>query len=87
MTTTIPINIRAVQVQPNKTVKVISIPFGQDELIRVRAVALNPTDWKHGLSDWGTPGSILGSDCAGDVLQVGSAVKHLKVGECVAGFM
>ncbi|KAE9393203.1 hypothetical protein BT96DRAFT_999652 [Gymnopus androsaceus JB14] len=73
MTTTIPINIRAVQVQPNKTVKVISIPFGQDELvknlpddqiiIRVRAVALNPTDWKHGLSDWGTPG--IGDRVAG----------------------
>ncbi|KAE9403137.1 GroES-like protein [Gymnopus androsaceus JB14] len=96
MTATIPTNIRAVQVQPDKTVKVISIPFGEDELvknlpedqviIRVRAVGLNPTDWKHALGDWGTPGSILGCDCAGDVLQVGSAVKHLEVGDRVAGF-
>ncbi|KAH7869401.1 chaperonin 10-like protein [Lentinula edodes] len=92
----IPTNIRAVQVQPDKTVKVIQIPFGQDDLvknlpedqliIRVRAVALNPTDWKHGIGEWGAAGTILGCDSAGDVVKVGSAVKHLKVGDRVAGF-
>ncbi|KAJ3841909.1 chaperonin 10-like protein [Lentinula raphanica] len=92
----IPTNIKAIQVQSDRTVKVIEIPFGQDELvknlpedqliIRVRAVGLNPTDWKHGLGDWGTGGTILGCDAAGDVVKVGSAVKHLKVGDRVAGF-
>ncbi|KAE9388123.1 GroES-like protein [Gymnopus androsaceus JB14] len=92
----IPNNIKAIQVQANKTVKLVEIPFGQQDLVknipedqvivRVRAVGLNPTDWKHGLSEWGTPGAILGCDCAGDVVRVGSAVKHLKVGNRVAGF-
>ncbi|KAJ4468788.1 chaperonin 10-like protein [Lentinula aciculospora] len=96
MATEIPSNIRAIQVQEDKTVKLIQIPFGQDDLvksipedqliIRVRAVGLNPTDWKHGIGEWGTPGAILGCDSAGDVIKVGSAVKHLKVGDRVAGF-
>lgn len=33
-TTTIPTHIRAVQVQPNKTVKVITIPFGEHDLVK-----------------------------------------------------
>jgi len=92
----IPNNIKAIQVQADRTVKLVEIPFGQQDLVknipedqiivRVRAVGLNPTDWKHGLWEWGTPGAILGCDCAGDVVRVGSAVKHLKVGNRVAGF-
>lgn len=34
MTSTIPTNIRAIQVQPDKTVKVIWIPFGEHELVK-----------------------------------------------------
>ncbi|KAE9388121.1 GroES-like protein [Gymnopus androsaceus JB14] len=92
----IPNNIKAIQVQADRTVKLVEIPFGQQDLVKnipedqvivhVRAVGLNPTDWKHGLWAWGTPGTILGCDCAGDVVRVGSAVKHLKVGNRVAGF-
>jgi NADPH:quinone reductase-like Zn-dependent oxidoreductase len=92
----IPKNIKAIQVQPDKTVKIIEFAFGEHDLVKnlpkdqviiqVKAVALNPTDWKHGLGDWGSPNTILGCDCAGDVVRVGSAVKHLKVGDRAAGF-
>ncbi|KAF9068920.1 chaperonin 10-like protein [Rhodocollybia butyracea] len=92
----LPETIKALQVQPGKSVKVVQIPFASQDLvkhlpsdqviIRVRAVGLNPTDWKHALGDWGTPGTISGCDSAGDVVKVGSAVKHLKVGDRVAGF-
>ncbi|KAE9407341.1 GroES-like protein [Gymnopus androsaceus JB14] len=95
ITTKIPDNIRAIQIQAGKTVKVVSIPFGQHDLVKnlprdqiiiyVRAVALNPVDWKQAFGEWGVPGSILGVDCAGYVIQVGSAVKHLKVGDRAAG--
>jgi len=92
----LPETIKALQIQPEKGVKVVQIPFASQDLvehlpsdqviIRVRAVALNPTDWKHALGDWGTPGTISGCDSAGDVVKVGSAVKHLKVGDRAAGF-
>lgn len=52
----------------------------------MRVVSLNPTDWKHALGEWGTPGTIAGCDSAGDVVKVGSAVKHLQVGDRAAGF-
>ncbi|KIK70162.1 hypothetical protein GYMLUDRAFT_34642 [Collybiopsis luxurians FD-317 M1] len=91
-----PETIKALQIQSNKTVEVVDIPFASQDLvknlpedqviIRVRAVGLNPTDWKHALGVWGTPGTISGCDGAGDVVKVGSAVKHLKVGDRAAGF-
>ena len=54
--------------------------------VRVRAVGLNPTDWKHAYSPLGTVGTIVGCDASGDVVAVGSAVTHVKVGDRVAGF-
>ncbi|KAF5390110.1 hypothetical protein D9757_003821 [Collybiopsis confluens] len=94
--TSIPESIKVLQLQSNRTVKVVDIPFASQDLvknipedqviIRVRAVGLNPTDWKHALGEWGTPGTISGCDSAGDVVKVGSAVKHLKVGDRAAGF-
>ncbi|KAF9068890.1 chaperonin 10-like protein [Rhodocollybia butyracea] len=92
----LPETIEALQIRPEKGVRVVQIPFASQDLvkhlpsdqviIRVRAVGLNPTDWKHALSDLGTPGTISGCDSAGDVVKVGSAVKHLKVGDRAAGF-
>ncbi|KAL1745027.1 chaperonin 10-like protein [Schizophyllum fasciatum] len=93
----LPETIKALQVLPDrKGVEVVTIPWAAQEkvknladdeiVVRVRAVGLNPTDWKHALGQWGTPGTILGCDAAGDVVKVGSAVKHLKVGDRAAGF-
>ncbi|KAE9397689.1 hypothetical protein BT96DRAFT_1034748 [Gymnopus androsaceus JB14] len=64
----IPKNIKAFQVQPDKTVELVEIPFAQQDLVRVGAVELNPTN------------------CKVVIARVGSAVKHLKVGNHVAGF-
>ncbi|KAI0028239.1 chaperonin 10-like protein [Vararia minispora EC-137] len=96
MSESLPETIKAVQIQPEKTVKVVDIPFAsqelvknlpsEDVLIRVRAAGLNPTDWKHAFDTWGNPWTIAGCDAAGDVVKVGSQVTHLNIGDRIAGF-
>ncbi|KAM0793514.1 hypothetical protein ACM66B_000953 [Microbotryomycetes sp. NB124-2] len=55
-------------------------------LVKVKAVALNPTDWKH--RDFvGIPGSILGCDFAGEVVEKGSEASNVSIGDRVAGFV
>jgi NADPH:quinone reductase-like Zn-dependent oxidoreductase len=55
--------------------------------IRVRAVALNPADYKH-IDYINTPSALLGCDYAGEVLEVGAEVrKHWAVGDRVCGFV
>ncbi|KAA8576457.1 hypothetical protein EYC84_006576 [Monilinia fructicola] len=65
-----------------------SIPKLRDDyiLVKTKAVALNPTDWKH--IEWLTSnGARIGCDYAGVVEEVGSAVtKDLKKGDRVCGF-
>jgi NADPH:quinone reductase-like Zn-dependent oxidoreductase len=74
----------------DKTASIKEIPLVTDLqpheiLIRVRSVGLNPTDWKS--LDWPSPpGVVVGCDGAGDVVKVGSAVKHIQVGDRVSGF-
>ncbi|KAM0277203.1 hypothetical protein ACHAQH_005986 [Verticillium albo-atrum] len=54
-------------------------------LVKVKAVALNPTDFKH-LDCISPPGSIIGCDYVGEIAQVGSNATNLwKVGDRVAG--
>lgn len=54
-------------------------------LVKVHAVALNPTDFKH-IDVLSPPHSIVGNDFAGEVSQVGEeAAKLWKVGDRVAG--
>ncbi|KZV73102.1 GroES-like protein [Peniophora sp. CONT] len=94
--TPLPETIKAVQLQEDRTVAVVAIPFSSEDkiknlpedqiLIRTRAVGLNPSDWKHALTEWGTPGAISGCDAAGDVVAVGTAVSHIKVGDRVAAY-
>jgi len=57
-------------------------------LIKVKAVALNPTDWKH-VDFVLQPGSSVGSDFAGDIVQIGADAegKGFRVGDAVAGFI
>ncbi|KAA8916848.1 hypothetical protein TRICI_000967 [Trichomonascus ciferrii] len=58
-------------------------------LVKVKSVAINPTDWKHAKYQLGPEGSILGCDYAGEIAQVGTDVKDVKVGDqcfgCVSG--
>lgn len=80
---------RALIVKENKTLAVeqIELPkYGpQDVLIKVSHVAQNPTDWKHVEFGFSKPGSIVGCDFAGEVVEVGSEVTSLSKNDLVAG--
>lgn len=68
-------------VQTGWEVREQSLPHYDDLLVRVHAVALNPTDWKHlGAIK---PGGSVGSDFAGIVSQDKG---EYKAGDRVAGF-
>lgn len=69
--------------------KVVSLPNtgpnATDVVIRVKATAINPVDWK--IQDYGIfiqkwP-TILGEDIAGEVMEVGDEVKRFKKGDRV----
>ncbi|KEY73207.1 hypothetical protein S7711_04172 [Stachybotrys chartarum IBT 7711] len=63
----------------------IPITSPDEVLVKVKAVALNPTDYKH-LDVISPPNSIIGCDFAGVVHSVGqSASSKWKVGDRVAG--
>ncbi|KAF9646177.1 GroES-like protein [Thelephora ganbajun] len=84
----IPKTHRAVIVQADTTVKTEErlIPtVGENEiLVKVSAIAINPTDWKHARRNT-SPGTILGCDFAGVVVQVGPNLRvPVKVGNKVA---
>jgi len=66
----------------------VPLPKLRDEyiIVKTKAVALNPTDWK-GL-DRGPVDAISGCDYSGIVEEVGKAVTNgLKKGDRVAGFI
>ncbi|CCK72012.1 zinc-binding alcohol dehydrogenase family protein KNAG_0I02260 [Huiozyma naganishii CBS 8797] len=69
-------------------VPVPTVPKGY-LLVRTRAVAANPTDWKHIAWKVGPQGSILGVDVAGEVVQLGDGVDtaQFSKGDCVYGFV
>lgn len=63
-------------------------PLAKDKLrVKAKAVALNHIEWKQVAFKFGAPGSILGSDVAGEIVEVGSEVKGFKVGELVYSFL
>lgn len=55
-------------------------------LVKNKAVALNPTDWKN-IAKATSPGSIAGCDYAGVVEEVGKSVTNYKVGDRICGFV
>lgn len=65
-------------------------PRANEIVVRNRAVAVNPIDWiTQSMGSVTLPWThypfILGSDVAGDVVQIGSAVTRFKVGDRVLG--
>lgn len=55
-------------------------------IVKVAAVALNPTDWKH-IHFLADAGATIGCDYAGVVHEVGKAITNgLRKGDRVAGF-
>jgi len=56
-------------------------------LVKVKAVALNPTDWKH--VEWGMAdiGCRVGCDYAGIVEDVGDKVTNFKKGDRITGWI
>ncbi|KAI0796242.1 GroES-like protein [Irpex lacteus] len=88
MSQTVPKTMKAQVVQSNKTIKIEEKPvptIGDDEvLVKVTAVAQNPTDWKH-VEYWPIQGTICGSEFAGHVVKVGKDVTRVAVGDLVSG--
>ncbi|KAJ3156042.1 hypothetical protein HDU89_005606 [Geranomyces variabilis] len=69
------------------TVKTVPVPEPREDQVRVKvsAVGLNPTDWKH-IDYFPSPGSIVGCDYAGTVDAVGANLtRSFKVGDRIAG--
>ena len=63
-------------------------PLGPDEVrVAVRAAGLNFRDVLNALGMYPGEAGELGIEGAGQVTEVGSRVRHLKVGECVMGII
>src|SRR5579859_1604613 len=65
-------------------------PKADEIVVRNHAVAINPLDWIKQVAgdllfNWITYPFVLGSDSAGEVVEVGSAVTRFKVGARVVG--
>jgi NADPH:quinone reductase-like Zn-dependent oxidoreductase len=88
----LPAKMRALVTVEGKKAEVKEVPvpsLDADEiLVRVKAVTLNPTDWKH-IQYIAPPGVTVGCDFAGVVEQIGPDAKNtsLKKGDRVAGFV
>jgi NADPH:quinone reductase-like Zn-dependent oxidoreductase len=66
-------------------------PRANEIVVRVRAVAVNPVDrLQQTMGDIFTPWTsypfVVGSDVAGDVVEVGSGVTRLQIGDRVVGY-
>jgi NADPH:quinone reductase-like Zn-dependent oxidoreductase len=66
-------------------------PRANEIVIRVRAVAVNPFDrliqtLGDIITPWITTPFVVGSDVAGEVVEIGSGVTRLKIGDRVVGF-
>lgn len=82
--------MKAIKVVEAKKAEIqdVPVPKIRDDyvLVKVEAVALNPTDWKH-VDYLANPGATVGCDYAGVVEEVGSAVqKKFSKGDRIAGF-
>lgn len=89
----LPSTMKAVVIEGDKPVVKENVPLPELEngfmLVKPKAVAGNPTDWKHISYKIGPQGSILGCDVAGEVIKLGPGVNSEKfhVGDYVYGFV
>jgi NADPH:quinone reductase-like Zn-dependent oxidoreductase len=65
-------------------------PAANQIVVANRAVSVNPVDWMlqlvgHVIFPWIKPPFVLGTDVAGDVVEIGSAVTRFAVGDRVIG--
>lgn len=87
----IPSSMKAIKVQEQGKAALVdtSIPKLRDDyiLVKVHAVGLNPTDFKH-IDYLPQKDATVGCDYAGEVVEVGKAVtKKFSKGDRVAGFV
>ncbi|KAK5781721.1 uncharacterized protein PWA37_004620 [Arxiozyma heterogenica] len=89
----LPITMKAVVIEGDKPVVKDNVPLPELEngfmLVKPKAVAGNPTDWKHISYKIGPQGSILGCDVAGEIVKLGPGVDSnvFHVGDYVYGFV
>ncbi|CAR21593.1 uncharacterized protein KLTH0B05610g [Lachancea thermotolerans CBS 6340] len=89
----VPKTMRAVVVDGDKAVVKRDVPvpkiFGTQMLVEIKAVAGNPTDWKHVDFHIAPQGSILGCDVAGVVKELGPDVDKTRfaVGDTITGIV
>lgn len=90
---TIQSHMKATIVQGNKAIikSNVSVPKLTEDntaLVKVKAVGINPTDWKHVEFRLGIDGSILGCDYAGEIVALGpNAEEKWSVGDTLCGFI
>ncbi|CEP61828.1 uncharacterized protein LALA0_S04e01640g [Lachancea lanzarotensis] len=91
--TPVPRVMKAIVVDGDKAVLKENVPVpkasGTQVLVKVKAVAGNPTDWKHVDYKIAPQGSILGCDVAGVVVELGPDVdqSRFSVGDAAVGFV
>ncbi|KAM3414415.1 hypothetical protein BST61_g11053 [Cercospora zeina] len=77
MADSIPSTMKAIKITEKNTAEIreVPVPKLRDDymLVKVEAVALNPTDWKH-IDRIGTGGETVGVDLCGTILEIGSKV-------------
>lgn len=74
---------------PTEIKESLEIPTIQPDevLIKAKAFAINPTDWKSVHNGISKQGDILGCDVSGIVVEVGSNVPHFNKGDFVGAFI
>lgn len=84
---------KSIIVGPDATPKIVTdrlLPTTRDDclLVHVKAVSLNPADWKSPALNPPSTGSGLGCDFAGIVKAIpdGKAQKTYKIGDRICGF-
>jgi NADPH:quinone reductase-like Zn-dependent oxidoreductase len=88
-----PSNVAAYTIlKPTKHLEVKEAPYTKPEsnqvVVRNHAVAVNPVDWKlpiFGAFAWLKFPFVLGTDSAGEIVEIGSKVTRFKVGDRVLG--
>jgi len=70
-------------------VRDVLMPIVRDDwvLVKVKAVATNPTDWKHIAYGAADIGCRVGCDYAGIVEEVGSKVTNFSKGDRITGWI